>query len=1008
MSDPQPSHDPTRTVDHLVPEKEQATVDVSQPDQSTNATGPHLPSAPVDAPTIPGYRITAEIAKGGMGRVYAGHDLTLDREVAIKTLLPGANAARFVSEAKITARLPHPNIPPVHALGEVDGTPWLAMKYVHGQTLADLLNERATPQSEWPRFVHIFEQIAQAVGFAHRRGIIHRDLKPLNVMVGEFGEVQVMDWGLAKSTATGFEASPEAESDGSDVQQTMVGAVMGTPGYMAPEQARGEVVDARADVFALGAVLATILTGRPAFVGSTVRETIDLAARAELTDVLQRVQASGADAELIDLCQSCMKAQAEDRPADALVVAERVAEYRRGVDERLKQAESERTAAVVRVSETRKRQRLLLIAGGVIAAVLLAGLGASLWQMYRAIDAEGLAKTNAETADRNANESKQHAAEAQKNAETANARTKLALDAYGDFVFGIQDQLSKQPGTQELRLALLQNARTGLKKILDDARKQGTPDSTLVWSHFRMGDVEQQLGNTLAAQKEYQDGNELAKGLAEADPKNALAQRDLSISYDRLGNVTQQLGQTKEALGFYQKSLDIRVRLAETDPKNALAQRDLSISYDRLGNVTRQLGQEQEALGFYQKSLDIRVRLAETDSKNAQAQRDLSVSFAMLGDVTRQLGQTKEALGFYQKGLDVFVRLAEADPKNAQAQRDLSNSYNNLGDVTLNLGQKQEALGFYQKSHDIRVWLAETDPKNAQAQRALSISFGMLGDVTQQLGQTKEALAFYQKGLDIKVRLAEADPKNAHAQRDLSINYRKLGDLKRQLGQTKEALAFYQKSHDVRVRLADADPQNAEAQRDLAISYERLGSINKQMMEYTEAAVWYEKMIRLVNAWPNPKGLRLNMSIAENGLKACRNAEKAIADLEFVFQQPAQEIPGLLNLRVLALLKREKPAEAVTTAERYAQWAETLKKGRNGERYNAARAYALCAAAIEKDREKLIEESIKLLQKAKAGGYFTDEKIAQIKQDSDFNGIRPNPKFAAFVKELEIGKEPKK
>ena len=118
------------------------------------------------------------------------------------------------------------------------------------------------------------------MGFAHAQGIIHPDLKPLNVMVGAFGEVQVMDWGLAKELAAGGERQrreelPEADS----ITHTAAGAVLGTPGYMAPEQARGEVVDARADVFALGATLAVILTGRPAFVGASGREAIGKAAR---------------------------------------------------------------------------------------------------------------------------------------------------------------------------------------------------------------------------------------------------------------------------------------------------------------------------------------------------------------------------------------------------------------------------------------------------------------------------------------------------------------------------------------------------------------------------------------------------------------------------------------------------------------------------------------------------------------------------------------------------------
>jgi serine/threonine protein kinase len=109
------------------------TVSLAQPGQATVITAPFVPTPPAEAPSIPGYRITSEIARGGMGRVYAGYDLTLDREVAIKTLLPGADAKRFIMESKITARLPHPNIPPVYALSTLpDGTPWLAMKLIRG------------------------------------------------------------------------------------------------------------------------------------------------------------------------------------------------------------------------------------------------------------------------------------------------------------------------------------------------------------------------------------------------------------------------------------------------------------------------------------------------------------------------------------------------------------------------------------------------------------------------------------------------------------------------------------------------------------------------------------------------------------------------------------------------------------------------------------------------------------------------------------------------------------
>src|SRR5438067_849609 len=158
--------------------------------QAGDRDAPPLARPAALAPTIPGYAVSGEVARGGMGVILEARELALDREVAIKVLLPGAAAVlarRFVTESRITARLPHPGIPPVYALGEApDGTPFLAMKLIRGRTLADLLRERPDPAADLPRFVAVFEQVCQAVAFAHAQRIVHRDLKPANVMVGAF------------------------------------------------------------------------------------------------------------------------------------------------------------------------------------------------------------------------------------------------------------------------------------------------------------------------------------------------------------------------------------------------------------------------------------------------------------------------------------------------------------------------------------------------------------------------------------------------------------------------------------------------------------------------------------------------------------------------------------------------------------------------------------------------------------------------------------------------------
>jgi eukaryotic-like serine/threonine-protein kinase len=274
------------------------------------------------------YEVVAEHGRGGLGRVLRARDRELGRDVAIKEVLActPATEARFVREAMITARLEHPGIVPVHDAGRwPDGTPFYAMKLVSGRPLKQLIQDATTAAARLALLPHVIA-VADAIAYAHDRGIVHRDLKPSNIIVGEFGETVVIDWGLAKDARV---PEPDAAEDSppDDPGLTRTGAVLGTPSYMAPEQARGQAVDERADVYALGAVLYHVLGGAPPYGGS--RTDVLTRVLTELPAPLESI-APHVPAELVTIVRKAMAREAADRYPDARALAEDLRRFHTG------------------------------------------------------------------------------------------------------------------------------------------------------------------------------------------------------------------------------------------------------------------------------------------------------------------------------------------------------------------------------------------------------------------------------------------------------------------------------------------------------------------------------------------------------------------------------------------------------------------------------------------------------------------------------------------------------
>ena len=324
-----PTEDPDRTAAPAAdPGIGTSLFERNRPDEVASAPSADLPVRDRDR-----YEFGDEHARGGLGKIMLAHDRDLDRKVAVKELLNQSNTAqaRFVREAMITARLEHPAIVPVHEAGRwSSGEPFYAMKMVSGRSLSEVIKETSTLEARLALLPNVIA-VADAIAYAHSELVIHRDLKPSNVMVGAYGETVVIDWGLAKDMSRPDEAAELLAGPyrtAAEEGLTTVGAVMGTPAYMPPEQAEGLPVDERADVYSIGAILYHVLTGDPPYRADSSDEVLELVKKAELVPVKNRVAAVPGD--LAAIVGKAMAQKPGDRYSSGRELAKDLRRYQSG------------------------------------------------------------------------------------------------------------------------------------------------------------------------------------------------------------------------------------------------------------------------------------------------------------------------------------------------------------------------------------------------------------------------------------------------------------------------------------------------------------------------------------------------------------------------------------------------------------------------------------------------------------------------------------------------------
>lgn len=727
------------------------------------------PSTAGPFPEIPGFQILSIFGQGGNGTVFRAYDRQLKRIVAIKLFHQSwasdeSRSKQFWREAEAAAALIHPNIVPIFQVGAASGVPFLVMEFISGGSLADRLQSGPLPVTE---AVDLTMSVAQGVHFAHQQNIIHRDLKPGNILLDSAGQPRVCDFGLARKL---------------DAHKSLhiTGDVVGTPAYMPPEQARGERVDIRADVYAIGAVLYEMLCGKPPFQAATPWEILHQVLTSDILPLRQLN--SGIPFDLETICDRCLDRNPSRRYSSAQEVFDELRRFRNG--EPIHARPLGRTA---RLFKWVRRNPLATAVVSVIAVSLVTVAAVAVYSEQR------VSKALEDT---------------QSSLEVAETQRDLAVNAMNDLVYRVHDDLEKRQASVEARAEVLQSAITGLTTIMEIAGDREDTRITMATALTRYGYILSQQGKMEEAEKYHRQSVDVADSLISDEGLRVRAQNyaNFALFYVRAANhqavedwANRTLAVTAEMLLKNPKNPDAisimiqaKGHLATAasvlkDAGVALSIRqeaqlacaalwadnpDRAAIRDQLIDLDQLLIQDCVMLGRYQLAGEYvrqcRELLPELDpesTEDTQVLRRYSVLLKADGIVKFASGEYEQANESLDTCIRIFTRLADVEPNRPGFHLRLATMHEAKADCCLALNQLDECEHHVrQHIQEIRTGMELGGPAYAVQRFSSAKGLFTLAGVLLRKNQTEEAVKEYRQSvLELEPILDQYNTRDVHA-----------------------------------------------------------------------------------------------------------------------------------------------------------------------------------------------------------------------------------------------------